>query len=96
MLDGNNEFSFDLIGLLSEKEYYCRAYEMNAQGTGYGNEITFTSTFDNYNNLSVTLNNQEEVDEFGTHQYTGIAGLTIIGAVNDLTQFTNGRTDAKN
>ncbi|MCK5296615.1 MAG: hypothetical protein KAJ75_06970 [Alphaproteobacteria bacterium] len=36
-------FSVPLTGLTSSKLYYARAFATNAQGTGYGSEVTFTT-----------------------------------------------------
>lgn len=40
---GLGYFSSSLTGLLPGTQYYLRAYASNASGTGYGNEITFTT-----------------------------------------------------
>ncbi|MBQ2187877.1 MAG: hypothetical protein II401_04900 [Bacteroidales bacterium] len=41
---GNNAFISNLVDLLPNTQYYVRAYATNSQGTGYGNELTFTTT----------------------------------------------------
>ena len=40
---GLGTFSSELQGLSSNTTYYVRAYATNISGTGYGNEVTFTS-----------------------------------------------------
>ena len=40
---GVSEFSSSLRGLLRGTKYYVRAYGVNDEGTGYGNEVTFTT-----------------------------------------------------
>jgi hypothetical protein len=40
---GVNEFKSTMKGLLSGTKYYVRAYAVNDQGIGYGNEVTFTT-----------------------------------------------------
>jgi len=37
----NGSFSIDLTGLESGTSYYCKAYAVNENGTGYGNEKSF-------------------------------------------------------
>ena len=51
--NGTNTGSFNssITGLLPNTTYYVRAYATNAQGTNYGNEITFTTQ---PNSLTVT------------------------------------------
>ena len=40
---GAGSFSSSLIGLSAGKVYYVRAYATNCEGTGYGNELTFST-----------------------------------------------------
>ena len=40
---GVSEFSSSLRGLLRGTKYYVRAYAVNDEGIGYGNEVTFTT-----------------------------------------------------
>ena len=41
---GTTEFNSDLTGLTAGTTYYVRAYATNSAGTGYGNEVEFTTT----------------------------------------------------
>lgn len=41
---GNGAYISNLTDLLPNTQYYLRAFATNSQGTGYGNEITFTTT----------------------------------------------------
>lgn len=41
---GLSDYSSTLIGLTANTTYYVRAYATNSSGTGYGNEISFTTT----------------------------------------------------
>ena len=41
---GTGSFSSFLTNLTPKTSYYVRAYAINSAGTGYGNEITFTTT----------------------------------------------------
>lgn len=40
---GNGTFNSNLTGLNPNTTYYVRAYATNSEGTGYGNEISFTT-----------------------------------------------------
>ncbi|HBE40763.1 MAG TPA: hypothetical protein DDW27_06085 [Bacteroidales bacterium] len=40
---GSGNFSSNLVGLAEGTPYYVRAYATNSVGTGYGNEVTFTT-----------------------------------------------------
>jgi len=40
---GTGTFTTDITGLEPETKYYARAYATNAQGTGYGNPVEFTT-----------------------------------------------------
>lgn len=40
---GQTQFSSSLKGLTGGTKYYVRAYAMNNEGIGYGNELTFTT-----------------------------------------------------
>lgn len=41
---GNGAYVSNLTDLLPNTTYYVRAYATNSQGTGYGNELTFTTS----------------------------------------------------
>lgn len=40
---GNGSFTSSISGLTANTNYYIRAYATNGVGTGYGNEIRFTT-----------------------------------------------------
>ncbi|MCK0137223.1 gliding motility-associated C-terminal domain-containing protein [Arenibacter sp. S6351L] len=42
--NGDGSFSDEITGLDSGTEYFARAYAINVGGTGYGNEVSFTTT----------------------------------------------------
>ena len=42
--NGDGSFSDEITGLDSGTEYFVRAYAINVGGTGYGNEVSFTTT----------------------------------------------------
>lgn len=84
----NNDGSFILnVGdLPSSVTYYLRAYAINANGTGYGNEVKFTTKNQKIYEGNVNLATQQEVIDFGSNGYTMINGaLNISGSVTDLT-----------
>ncbi|MFZ2338511.1 MAG: fibrobacter succinogenes major paralogous domain-containing protein [Bacteroidales bacterium] len=41
--NGSGNFTSNLVGLAEGTTYYVRAYATNSVGTGYGNEVTFTT-----------------------------------------------------
>jgi len=41
---GTGEFTANITGLDPDTKYYIRAYAKNSAGTGYGNEVSFTTT----------------------------------------------------
>lgn len=41
--EGTGEFSSEITGLIAQTTYYVRAYGTNSAGTGYGNQVQFTS-----------------------------------------------------
>jgi len=54
---GTGSFASSITGLNTNTTYYVRAYATNANGTSYGNEVSFTS-FNVANLPSVTICNQ--------------------------------------
>jgi len=41
--DASGAFTMSITGLSSNTKYYLRAYAINASGTAYGDEVTFTT-----------------------------------------------------
>jgi hypothetical protein len=78
------EFSNTIIDLLDSVKVYVRAYAVNAQGVGYGNEVVFTTRKEKTVNGLIVLTTQEEVEKFGANNYTFIVSLEITGSVSDL------------
>ena len=84
-INEGNEFSIELIELEQGATYYVKAYAINSDGTGYGNEIQFTALNEKVFEGDVTLSTQEQVNIFGANNYQTIKGsLTIEGTVTDL------------
>ena len=84
-LDDQNEFNITIISSPANTTFYMRAYGINNDGVGYGNEVQFTTPNENVYNGDITLSTQEEVVEFGANNYTTINGrMYINGTVSDL------------
>lgn len=87
--DNNGHFSSTIVDVPANTVYYVRSYGINAQGVGYGNEVKFTSPADKIlpGNGPIVLTTQQEVNTFGTNNYTTITnGIEINGnSVTDLT-----------
>ena len=56
---GKEEFVANVTGLSPGTKYYLRAYAVNSDGVGYGNEITFETI--SQNNATVTTTDPSEV-----------------------------------
>lgn len=90
MPDENSLMEVILTNIPASTTYYLRSYATNGQGTGYGNEIQFTSLSQNIFKGNVILSTQQEVEEFGQAKYTTIDGsLEIVGSVTDLSPLKN-------
>jgi len=57
--NGDGSFSDEITGLDHETEYFVRAYASSVGGTGYGNEISFTTTSNDTPSGSVLANQSE-------------------------------------
>jgi len=85
-VDSLGNFSTTVIDIPPNTKYYLRAYGVNKEGVGYGNEIIFKSLNEKIFSDNVTIYTQEELNEFGKNNYTTIEGsLDIWGPVEDLT-----------
>ena len=76
---GTGIFSSNINGLNANTTYYVRAYATNSTGTGYGNEITFTT-----NNIDITTGlvgywpfNGNANDESGNGNNGTVNGATL-------------------
>lgn len=64
---------------------YVKAYAINEQGIGYGNQVSFTTDAEKIYHGRVELSTQEEVEEFGSYDYNVVeGGLIINDFVDDL------------
>ena len=86
---GIGEYSIEMSNLESETNYYVRAFATNSSGTSYGNELNFTTLEPEniYNGNDISLFTQQEVNNFGSNNYTIINASIQIGA--DGTANTN-------
>ena len=83
--DDLGNFNITITSVPTNTTYFIRAYGLNSEGIGYGNEIQFTSLEENVYTGNITLSTQDEVNEFGTNEYTTIDGsMYIEGTVTDL------------
>lgn len=83
--DDSGKFKLTLTSIPSNTIYYIRAYAINSQGIGYGNEIQFKSLENKTYVGDITLSTQDEVIEFGKENYNTIDGsLSIEGSVTGL------------
>jgi len=82
----SDEFITTVTSLPEEiSTFYVKAYAINSQGVGYGNEVQFQTLGNKTYEGSVKLSNQDEVNKFGENDYNTINGsLTIEGSVVDL------------
>ena len=76
---GTGSFSSSITGLGSETTYYVRAYASNSYGTGYGNEVSFTTPVCSGNRPS-GLTNVQIVDKISVYPYTTIITITSSNA----------------
>jgi uncharacterized protein (TIGR02145 family) len=68
---GTGSFSSILINLTSKTTYYLRAYATNSAGTGYGNEITFT-TLDSSNVMGIPCPGAPTVKDIDGNTYNTV------------------------
>ncbi|SDI01735.1 hypothetical protein [Winogradskyella thalassocola] len=68
---------------------YVNSYAINPNGIGYGNEISFNN-LGNKTHGAIELNNQEEVNAFGSEGYNTITGnLELSGNITDLSPLSD-------
>lgn len=85
-VNSSGEFNVNVTDIPANKNWYVRAYGINSQGIGYGQEVKFTSFAEKVFFGDVTLTNQNEVNAFGANNYTTIRGsIYLSGSITDLT-----------
>ena len=68
---GNGSFTSTLNNLKPKTTYYVRAYASNSAGTGYGNEITFT-TLDSINVMGIPCPGTTKIKDFDGNEYNTV------------------------
>jgi uncharacterized protein (TIGR02145 family) len=68
---GTSEFNSDLTDLTAGTTYYVRAYATNSAGTGYGNEVEFTTETESTTSLPLPFNDSFEGDISGWSTFNG-------------------------
>jgi hypothetical protein len=100
-ISGDESYSIPLTGLTPNTLYYIRAYAINQEGTGYGNEISFSTSAlsigDSYGGgIVFYLNGQHgliaSTNDQGTGNEWGCQGTTISGADGTTTGTGNQNT----
>ncbi len=82
--DGNISIMVNYIP--ANTTFYFRTFASNSYGTGYGNEMKFTSLSEKVFKGTANLSSQQQVTDFGANHYTTIDGdLNISDSVSDLT-----------
>jgi len=78
---GNPGFTVQLINLNANTTYYIRAYEDNEAGTGYGNEISFTTLKGVPTVITTTISNNQslQAETGGNVTNDGGAPITATG-----------------
>jgi hypothetical protein len=76
--DSVGHFSRFVISIPAGKTWYIRAFAKNAEGIGYGNEVTFQTKPDKIYDGNITLTTQQQVLAFGGNDYTFINGYLVI------------------
>ena len=78
---GVGTFTSNLTGLQPSTTYYARAYATNSSGTGYGNEVLFTTTttIPNITTTSVTNITQTTATSGGNITNDGGSQITVSG-----------------
>lgn len=87
--DSSGHFQTIVIDLPANTTFFLRAYGINEQGEGYGNEVKFSSLNEKIFNAigPVKLTTQKEVNDLGAQKYTSINnGVEING--NDITDLS--------
>ncbi|NLE30200.1 MAG: hypothetical protein GX629_11080, partial [Phycisphaerae bacterium] len=74
-------FTTEMSGLSANTTYYVRAYATNTSGTGYGDEVSFTTLalLPTVTTTSAVLNGSTEFDAGGTVASEGMSVVTARG-----------------
>ncbi|NAY92256.1 hypothetical protein GTQ34_10020 [Muricauda sp. JGD-17] len=81
----SSEFTSFGTDIPASTDFFLRAYAINGDGVGYGNDVSFRTLDEIVFEGDVLLDTQDRVQEFGDMGITTIlGGLTVTGSVNDL------------
>ncbi len=82
---GAGEFSVNATNLTANQRYYVRAYAINSQGVGYGNEVSFTTTSSstfikkfNYSDIRSIIQVQDNGYVFTANSNVGGNSTTVV------------------
>jgi hypothetical protein len=89
LTDNSGNFSQTIIRVPANTTFYVRAYGINKQGIGFGNEVTFQSlkerVYDGWGTAFVFITTQQELIDFGKNNYTTVnKNIIIEGPITDL------------
>ncbi len=78
---GSGTFSSNLAGLIPGTTYYVRAYATNSEGTGYGNEISFSTpvALPTITTIEISLISENSASSGGNIVHGGGAPITARG-----------------
>jgi uncharacterized protein (TIGR02145 family) len=69
---GTGSFSSTITNLIPKTTYYVRAYATNSAGTGYGNEISFTTKTDSTNVIGIPCPGTPTVKDIDGNTYNTV------------------------
>jgi hypothetical protein len=90
---GSSTFTSEISGLNSTSIYYVRAYATNSVGTGYGNEITFTTNNDLIDKYTLEIDNNYKIYKV-TFPYFDNRPNSIIEYIYSLGSIQKTETDS--
>ncbi|MEI6434861.1 MAG: hypothetical protein WCP32_08460, partial [Bacteroidota bacterium] len=88
---GSGGFVSSIIGLTPATMYYVRAYATNAQGTVYGNQVTFTSSCASFAPVSISITS--DVNPSCTGNPVTFTSTISNGGANPQYQWKKGGTN---
>ena len=74
---GTGSFTVQMTGLTAGTTYYVRAYATNSQGTGYGSEVSFTTTANLPTVTTAQVSNITQTTALGGGNVTNDGGASV-------------------